>query len=95
MTPKEKAEELFQKYLRGVYFIKCPNDIKETLNKIYERPEITFVEMEEYSNTKPIAKFYASITVNEILSMGIMSDSGDWRMAKSYWEEVKQEIEKL
>jgi hypothetical protein len=24
-----------------------------------------------------------------------MSDSGDWRMAKSYWEEVKQEIEKL
>ncbi len=37
----------------------------------------------------------ALVAVDEILSMGIMSDSGDWRMAKSYWEEVKQEIEKL
>jgi hypothetical protein len=41
-----------------------------------------------------IAKQCALIAVDEILSMGIMSDSGDWRMAKSYWEEVKQEIEK-
>ena len=41
------------------------------------------------------AKQCALIAVDEILSMGIMSDSGDWRMAKSYWEEVKQEIEKL
>jgi hypothetical protein len=41
------------------------------------------------------AKQGALIAVDEILSMGIMSDSGDWRMAKSYWEEVKQEIEKL
>jgi hypothetical protein len=37
----------------------------------------------------------AIVTVNQILSMGIMSHSGDWQMAKSYWEEVKQEIEKL
>jgi len=37
----------------------------------------------------------ALIAVDEILSMGIMSNSGDWRMAKSYWEEVKQEIENL
>ena len=42
-----------------------------------------------------IAKKCAIIAVDEILSMGIMSDSGDWEMAKSYWEEVKQEIEKL
>ncbi len=91
MTPKEKAEQLFQKYLRGVYFIKCPNDIKETLNKIYERPEITFVEMEEYSNTKPIAKFYASITVNEIINLL----NSDINPLVNYWYEVKQEIEKL
>jgi hypothetical protein len=38
---------------------------------------------------------YALVAVDEILSMGIMSDSGDWKMAKLYWEEVKQEIEKL
>ena len=37
----------------------------------------------------------ALIIVNEILSMGIMSDSGDWKMAKLYWQEVKKEIEKL
>ena len=41
------------------------------------------------------AKQCALIAVDEILSMGIMSHSGDWQMAKSYWEEVKQEIEKL
>ena len=41
------------------------------------------------------AKRCASIAVDEILSMGIMSDSGHFRMAKSYWEEVKQEIKKL
>ena len=37
----------------------------------------------------------ALIVIDEILSMGIMSDSGDWRIAKYYWEEVKQKIEKL
>jgi hypothetical protein len=36
----------------------------------------------------------ALVAVDEILSMGIMSHSGDWQMAKSYWEEVKQEIQK-
>ncbi len=91
MTPKEKAEQLFQKYLRGVYFIKCPNDIKETLNKIYERPEITFVEMDDYSNTKPIAKFYATLTVNEIINLL----NSDINPLVNYWYEVKQEIEKL
>lgn len=44
---------------------------------------------------KGIAKQCALIVVDEILSMGIMSDSGDWRMAKSYWEEVKQELNNL
>jgi hypothetical protein len=91
MTPKEKAEQLFQKYLRGVYFIKCPNDIKETLNKIYERPEITFVEMDDYYNTKPIAKFYATLTVNEIINLL----NSDINPLVNYWYEVKQEIEKL
>ena len=41
------------------------------------------------------AKQCVLVAVNEIISMGIMSDSGDWEMAKLYWEEVKQEIEKL
>lgn len=37
----------------------------------------------------------ALVAVDEILSMGIMAESGDWNMAKEFWEEVKQEIEKL
>lgn len=44
---------------------------------------------------KGLAKQCALIAVDEILSMGIMSESGDWRMAKSYWQEVRQEIENL
>ena len=39
------------------------------------------------------SKRCALIAIDEILSMGIMSDSGDWRMAKLYWQEVKTEIE--
>ena len=41
------------------------------------------------------AKQCALIAVDEILSMGIMADSGDWSMAKKYWEEVKTEINNL
>ena len=41
------------------------------------------------------SKQCALIAVDEILSMGIMSDSGDWRMAKQYWMEVRTEIENL
>lgn len=41
------------------------------------------------------AKQCALVTIDEILSMGIMAESGDWNMAKEFWEEVKQEIEKL
>jgi hypothetical protein len=46
---------------------------------------------------KPIqsAKQCALIAVDEILSMGIMAESGDWNMAKEFWEEVKIEIENL
>jgi hypothetical protein len=42
-----------------------------------------------------LAKQCTLIAVDEILSMGIFSSSGDWEMTKPYWEEVKQEIEKL
>ena len=53
--------------------------------------------LKEVKNTITIkeCKNCASVAVDEILSMGIMSDSGDWEMAKLYWEEVKKEIENL
>ena len=71
MTPKEKAYELVNKFLKPI----------DGLHK--------------YPMCFDTAKQCALIAVDEILSMGIMSDSGDFRMAKSYWEEVKQEIKKL
>jgi len=54
-----------------------------------------FDDTMEFSTPQRFAKQCALIAVDEILSMGIMSDSGHFRMAKSYWEEVKQEIKKL
>jgi hypothetical protein len=41
------------------------------------------------------ARECALIAVDEILNMGIMAQSGEWNMAKEYWQEVKQEIENL
>jgi|694.fasta_scaffold151542_7 hypothetical protein len=84
MTPKEKAEQLVSKFLT-VYHTERIED---------SSGEQTVVPI-QIINSVIHAKIYALVAVDEILSMGIMSDSGDWRMAKSYWEEVKQEIEKL
>jgi hypothetical protein len=69
-----------------------PKQKAEELVDIYF---ITIVDDDFWSDYYTIAKRCASIAVDEILSMGIMSDSGHFRMAKSYWEEVKQEIKKL
>lgn len=44
---------------------------------------------------KEFAKECALSAVDEILSNRIMSNSSDWNMVKSYWEEVKKEIIKL
>ena len=59
-----------------------------------EKAEELYVGYWYLTNDSRIAKQCAMIAVNEILFMGIMSDSGDWEMAKLYWQEVKQEIEK-
>ena len=54
-----------------------------------------FYPMFSNSARDALTKQCALIAVDEILSMGIMSDSGDWEMAKLYWQEVKEEIELL
>jgi hypothetical protein len=61
MTPKEKAQDLVNKYINLT--------------------DGWVMGIENWKHKKKCAL----ITVDEILSMGIMSDSGDWRMAKSYW----------
>jgi hypothetical protein len=79
MTPQEKADELFR--------------------KMYEVRSVAASDI-----TKHFAKQSALITVDEILSSfsNIFDDFvvesskvGGYRRMKKYWEEVKQEIEKI
>ena len=51
--------------------------------------------LQVYDGRVSFAKHCALIAVDEILQMGIMAQSGEWNMAKEYWQQVKQEIEKL
>jgi hypothetical protein len=66
-----------------------------------EKAEILVAKFIKHSRAekdiKPIqsAKQCALIAVDEILQMGIMAQSGEWNMAKEYWEQVKQEIKKI
>lgn len=75
MTPKEKAEQIFKKYL--IYF-----------------PEFYHDEM-SYDFNEDRAKECALIAVNEILEMDLPILEEDADTFYDYWEEVKQEIEKL
>jgi hypothetical protein len=70
MSPKEKAEDLIDKYIQFLPYYSKTNNLKRAVGS-------------------------ALIAVDEILSMGIMAESRDWNMAKEFWEEVKQEIEKV
>jgi hypothetical protein len=69
MTPKEKAEELFNKMLDKAYEVDCLGG--------------------EYM----VAKRCALIAVDEILN--VIIGSYDYELEKQYWQEVKQEIERL
>lgn len=79
MTPKEKAKELYRNYL--IFF-----------------PE--FYSEKEYYYNEDKAKQCALIAVDEIIAecanwAGGSIDNGWDRKRFDYWEEVKQEIEKL
>jgi hypothetical protein len=70
MTPKEKAEELVDKFVQ------------------YTPADSEF----EY----PYAKKCALIAVDEIISLNIFDYyESDWSNTIEYWQEVKQELEKL
>jgi hypothetical protein len=65
MTPKEKAEDLFDSFVRDGYDLVMSEDM---------------------------AKRCALIAVNEIIEELIVTDFSN---RFNYWQEVKQEIEKL
>jgi hypothetical protein len=78
MTPKEKADQLIEKYA-------------DSLPSIF----YNVVEAKNYHS----AKKCASIAVDEIIKLDIFDCNDEWSDeegdTREYWEEVKQEIEKL
>ena len=74
MTPKEKAIELYNKFL----LVACNY----------------FLEDNE-EDTKAGAKLLALIAVDEILNVACDVSDYDVLVTKQYWNDVKQEIEKL
>jgi hypothetical protein len=77
MTPKEKAKELVNKYLRTY--------------PIYDNPTVVI----SYTNNeaKQCALIAVEFAMNSPYSFKPME--GGWISGKMYYEEVKQEIEKL
>jgi hypothetical protein len=84
ITPKEKAKELVAKYyeefIKDYQVLACLSD--EIRNSIYNKRE-TF------------AKKCAMITVNELILQCWDYREIDLEKSGDYWQEVKQEIEKL
>jgi len=75
MTPREKAEELTEKF----------NNINNAIFRLLRKPVIN-----------SISKQCALIAVDEILHEIIYKNPSPSALSRiNYWEEVKQEIEKL
>lgn len=77
MTPKQQAEEIYQKYISLKWME-------------YKGRKQIFNSM-----TKDAAKQCALICVDEMLSLGALVGSDLSDKFYIYWQEVKQEIEKL
>ena len=89
MTPKEKAEEIFDKHYR--LFNNFPNYqyVIENLNtiqdeKLYTAKQCALIAVDE------MMEVYASACV----AMGMLKEDAEKQQSK-YLQEVKQEIEKL
>lgn len=81
MTPKDKAEELFNKYFSE---IRMPSDCEGCMMCV-----------DRCGNMVAIAKKYAIIAVDEIINSVVITDLTTAENQFIYWEEVKQELLKL
>jgi hypothetical protein len=82
MTPKEKAEELVNKFMN--YADAVPEDY-DWMDPVSHCDEKQFIS----------AKQCALIAVDEILMYLQIQFGGRLIKANEYWQEVKQEIQKL
>ncbi len=85
MTPKEKAEESVKKYSIILYDEDLPRvDIFRA--EINELKRISLIAVDEVINSLKITTGYLDLRLNERQEV---------QMDFDYWENVKQEIEKL
>ena len=82
MTPKEKAQDLFDKYFTQ---IKMPSDCEGCMQCVDRCDSMVYV-----------AKKYALILVDEMINLDydFLEYYGNLN-SKEYWQEVKKEIEHL
>ena len=105
MTPKEKGYELVKKYFNEfVKFYKIDTHIKPKTISLFE--EIKFYKIDTHIKPKTISIFeeneafskqLALIAVDEIINANPHSNPMNTNVfsTMAYWQEVKQEIEKL
>lgn len=83
MTPKEKAKELVDKF-----YVPLPL-VREVITKVKKIP----FEYDDWKVAKQCALIAVEFAMNSPYSFKPME--GGWISGKMYYEEVKQEIEKL
>lgn len=82
MTPKEKAQDLFDKYFTQ---IRMPSDCEGCMQCV-----------DRCNNMVYVAKKYALIAVDEIINLDYDSLEYYGNLnSKEYWQKVKQEIEAI
>ena len=90
MTPKEKAEELFNKYC---FAIRTEETDSGYFTNVLYAKDCALIAVDEILKSKSLGYLF---TKDEIYSMESTSDSR-WIYDRfmEYWEEVKQEIQNI
>ena len=91
MTPQEKAQELVDKYYQLAESIEWTD--KQTSLKAEKFNDELGSDVLKYWNE--LSKQSALIAVDEILNTIEYSSQADELSKVNYWQEIKQEIEKL
>ena len=80
MTPKEKANDLFNKYFSELRF---PSDCEGCMQCV-----------DRCGNMVAVAKKYSLIAVDEIIEC-VGNGLGTTKFSKEYWQQVKSELQSL
>lgn len=79
MTPREKAEELVNKFQQGVQIIEEDNDSERFYAK-----QCALIAVDEILKSQP-----------SVILVSIDGDETEYMDKKQYWQQVRNEIEQL